>query len=355
MILTGLLLVASALFAFEVLSRKPLMPLPSTTHSSLSRTDCLRCHGPIADEWRESYHYKSVTGPYWKDVRELGYLRIFDTLRKPCLNCHAPANVLDVIDRSLSSSSSGRLGVECSPNVFRNPRGVIPAVRADGVELGVDCTACHVSARGIMGSGRLVSPDHEVVADARFQNSEFTTATLCRVCHGSIVEAWKGTSLVAGGGTCLDCHMPTVLAPSVTGGTNRVRRSHRFPADKDRSMLQKALRASLEIGADRNARFRIRNTGTGHYLPSGGNWLSVRLEARDTSGRLQTAKTEAYGREEALLLDFWPFNADTRIAYGGQKEVLFPLPKGRGTLSAVVRYHDWIATKAVIVSLEKSY
>jgi hypothetical protein len=78
----ALALAAGALFILEVLSREPLVAVASTTHPSIERRECLDCHAPIAEEWRQSYHFRSLTGPYWKDVRELGYLEVFDRSRK---------------------------------------------------------------------------------------------------------------------------------------------------------------------------------------------------------------------------------------------------------------------------------
>lgn len=184
---------AGALFTLEVLSREPLRAIPSTTHPSIARRECIDCHAPIAEEWRQSYHYLSVTGPYWKDVRELGYMEVFDWTRKACVNCHTPANVLDLADSVGASPSDGSLGVECTPNLLREPRGVIPAARGDEVDLGVDCTSCHVGRRGIVGPGRHPATVHEVLADPRFQTPALTSETLCQTCHSSAVRAWKMT------------------------------------------------------------------------------------------------------------------------------------------------------------------
>jgi hypothetical protein len=93
----------------------------------------------------------------------------------------------------------------------------------------------------------------------------------------------------------------------------------------------------------------------GHYFPSGGNWLSVRLEAFDNAGRGVAEHVEVFGREEALLLDFWPFNDDLRIPSGEQREILLPLPDGHGTLRAAVNYHDWMKTKRTIATWEEIY
>ena len=351
---SGVVLLGGGLFAVKILSREPPRSVPSTRHASLGRTACLECHAPIADEWRQSYHFKSLTGPYWKDVRELGYLDLFDKVRKQCVNCHAPANVLDLAPAA-GDRADRPLGVECTPNLLSEPSGIVPMARADEPELGVDCTSCHVGRRGIMGSGRLPAAEHATFEDARFRDPALASDALCGTCHRSTVEAWKKTRFPAAGITCLDCHMPSVEASAVAGGPPRSRRSHRFPADKDETMLAGAVNATLDVTPDRRARFRLINDRVGHYFPSGGNWLSVRLEARDEAGRVLAERVEVFGREEALLLDFWPFNQDARIPAGELREILFSLPDGHGSVRAVVRYHDWMKTRRTIATLEGSY
>jgi hypothetical protein len=64
---------------------------------------------------------------------------------------------------------------------------------------------------------------------------------------------------------------------------------------------------------------------------------------------------EALGRDEALLLDFWPFVTDQRIWPGRQKEILVTLPEGHGSVEAVVRYHDWMRVGRTVVTLKESY
>jgi hypothetical protein len=350
----GLVLLGGGLFAVEVLSRERLRTVPSTRHGSLPRTECIECHAPIADEWRESYHFKSLTGPYWQDVRELGYLAVFDGLRKQCVNCHAPANVLDLA-ATASDRSDGRLGVECTPNLLREPSGVIPQARVDEPELGVDCTSCHVDRRGVVGSGRRPTAEHATLTDPRFRDPALASDTLCGTCHRSTVEAWKRTKFPATGVTCLDCHMPDIEAPSIAAGPLRSRRSHRFPADKDETLLALAVNATLAVTPDRRARFRLTNDRVGHYFPSGGNWLSVRLEVRNASGGVVADRLAGFGREEPLVLDFWPFNQDARITAGGEREIVLMLPEGHGTVRATVDYHDWMKTRRTIATFEEGY
>jgi hypothetical protein len=154
-VVVGLGVLGGGLLAFEIRSRKPLKTIPSTTHASITRQECIDCHAPIAAEWRQSFHYRSLTGPYWKDVREMGFLKVFNATSKACINRHAPANVLDLAETVPAAASGDEpLGVECTPNLLREPRGTISAAGADDVELGVDCTSCHVSRRGIVGAGR---------------------------------------------------------------------------------------------------------------------------------------------------------------------------------------------------------
>ncbi len=120
-------------------------------------------------------------------------------------------------------------------------------------------------------------------------------------------------------------------------------------------MLARAVNATLDFTPDRQARFLITNDRVGHYFPSGGNWLSVLLEARDGAGRVLAQHLEGFGREEALVLDFWPFNGDARIPPGERREIRFSLPDGHGTVRATVNYHDWMKTRRTIATFEGSY
>lgn len=347
----GLLLVAGV--ALKVLSRPRLPAVASTTHGTIGRQACLDCHAPIADEWRGSFHHRSLTGPYWAQVRQLGYLELFNRFRKPCVNCHAPADVLDLA--VVAEARGTGLGVECTPNLLRDAAGIMPAARADAPELGVDCTSCHVSRHGIVGAGGRPTTAHETIADRRFRDPVVASTSLCRTCHGATVKAWERTDLAARGVTCVSCHMPLVRAPSTVGGAERLRRSHAFPADKDTNLLVRAVNASLEIADGPSAKVRIVNDRVGHYFPSGGNFLSVRLAIYDHTGRKLSEQMRAFGRNEDPILDFWPFNKDTRIAFGDRRELRFPLPDGHGRVEAVIRYHDWMKVAPVVASLREEY
>jgi len=137
----ALILTVIGYFVVGMLAWPHLEVTASTRHPTLSRESCIDCHAPIVKEWSQSFHYKSLTGPFWKRINDKGFTTLFETLRVPCKNCHAPANILDL------------------------PEGNSPALRTEALELGVDCVSCHVSKHGITGPGRARNAPHEVRAD----------------------------------------------------------------------------------------------------------------------------------------------------------------------------------------------
>jgi nitrate/TMAO reductase-like tetraheme cytochrome c subunit len=316
---------------------------PSTLHPTLTRDSCVECHAPIAEEWAQSVHFRSVTGPFWEGIRTEGYADLFETLRVPCMNCHAPANVLDLVD------------------------GARPAERLDQVELGVDCVSCHVSERGIVGPGRYVQAPHEVLQDPRFRDPVMTTTDLCGRCHeeqadcNKTVTDWSRTAFADQGLTCLHCHMPEVEGPLVVNGPPKMRRSHRFVGDKDVEMLRAALSASISIEREESAVVRIVNDRVGHSFPASGmNWLFVNVKVEDESGLAVAAVERGFGSRELLpgYLDFWPFLQISRIPYGETREIRVDLPAGHGVVSAEFRYRDWFSVEdqdLVFATLREPY
>jgi len=323
----ALVLSVAGYFTLGALSRDRLEVRPATVHASLSRESCVECHAPIAAEWRKSFHFRSVTGPFWDRIRKKGFADLFRALRVPCMNCHAPANVLDLAAKAH------------------------PVERSDAPELGVDCVSCHVSERGIAGPGRSVAAPHEVVVDDRFRDPMLASNTLCARCHAEaaqadVVQEWRQTPFASRGIACPDCHMPKVTAPSVVAGPPRERRSHEFLGDKDANMLRRALDASIRIAGDRTAIVRVTNTGAGHSFPAAGtNWLIVKLQVRDAAGQTVGEAERRFGTKEWIpgYLDFWPFLQVTKIPHGESREVALGLPAGQGTIAAELRYRDWFA------------
>jgi hypothetical protein len=342
-IVAALPLVAAGGLTALTMSRPRPEVLPSTAHPTLTRQSCVECHAPIAEEWKQSVHFRSVSGPFWRSIRNEGYADLFETLRMPCMNCHAPANVLDL------------------------PDGAQPAERRDEVALGVDCVSCHLSERGIVGPGRFVKAPHEVIPDERFLNAVLTSTGICARCHdeqtdcGRIVTEWSTTRFAADGVTCLHCHMPETEGPLIVDGPPRARRSHTFVGDKSEEMLRKALNASILLPDKQTAVVRITNDRVGHSLPASGmNWLLVQVQVHDESGRLVQEVEQGFGTREFLpgTLDFWPFRQITKIPYGESREIHVEIPPGRGLVSAEFRYRDWFSVKdqdVVFSNLARTY
>lgn len=319
-----LVLGALGYFAIGVSMRDALEAHPGTAHVSLSRESCIDCHEPIAAEWRESFHSLSLSGPFWKRVRAKRADRVFAALRVPCVNCHAPANVLDL------------------------PDGAFPLQRRDAAKLGVDCVSCHVSERGIVGAGHSTSAPHEVIVDPRFGDASLTSVAICAHCHAeaqaNVVAEWQQTDFARNGITCLDCHMPMLEAPSVAGGPDRLRRSHRFAADKDPDMLRRALNTYIDIDGERRAIVRITNSGAGHSVPAAGtNWLFVDVTVKNDAGKILREQERRFGTREWVpgYLDFWPFLKVTRIPHGESRTIEIDLPTDHGSISVELRYRDW--------------
>lgn len=324
-------------FTFGVLTRPRLESMPATEHVTLTRESCLDCHAPIAAEWRESFHFQSLTGPFWTRIRKKGFARLFRTLRVPCVNCHAPANILDLGD------------------------GVYPVERSESIALGVDCVSCHVSRTGIRGPGRTRPTVHETTPDERFRDGQIASRRVCARCHDEpmsharTVAAWLETSYAREGISCVDCHMPIVEAPSTVGGPVRPRRSHRFPGDKDPEMLRRALNATLRVTGRGEAVVRIVNDRTGHSFPASGmNWLIVRVAVRNSAG--ETAQVERrFGVRELIpgYLDFAPFQKVSKIPFGDSREVRIRVLPGPGTVTAEFLYRDWFAITDRDVLIER--
>jgi len=336
-----LVLVVVSYFAVGVAVRDRPEVRTGTIHASLSRESCVGCHEPIAAEWRESFHFLSLSGPFWGRLRTKRADRLFEALRIPCVNCHAPANVLDLTEQAH------------------------PVQRTDAVQLGVDCVSCHVSEQGIVGPGRSAAAPHEVIVDKRFQDAILTSIAICARCHAeaqfNVVAEWQQTPFARNGITCLDCHMPELEAPSVAGRPARLRRSHRFLGDKDPEMLRKALDISISVNDDGSATVRITNSGAGHSFPAAGtNSLFVNVTVQDDDGLVLEEKERSFGSREWIpgYLDFWPFLKVTKIPYGQSREIEVDLPSEHGSIAVELRYRDWFMVKnqdVVFATLTQAY
>lgn len=336
-----LILLFAGYFFIRYMLKEPLKQIQATEHKELSRESCISCHEPIANEWDKSYHLQSITGVFMKRFEKAGFQRVFNALEVECLNCHAPANVLDV------------------------EHGKYPTQRNTENELGVDCVSCHVSKMGIVGPGNYTKAPHEVLSDKRFKNGNETSTSICATCHdeklGPVVEDWEKTKFAKEDISCVTCHMPEINAPIVTDGVAKLRRSHDFKGDKDFEMLKEGLNATLNINEEREAVVQIVNDRVGHSFPAAGlNTLIAQIVVYDQSGKIVETKENKFKRSETVpnYLDFWPFYINTAIPYGETRNLKVKLPKDHGKVSAKFSYRDWPTIKdkdMLILELTKEY
>ncbi len=69
----ALAVAAGGYFTVTALGRERPQVVSGTEHPEWSRADCIECHEPIAAEWRQSFHFRSATGPFWTRLRSKGY------------------------------------------------------------------------------------------------------------------------------------------------------------------------------------------------------------------------------------------------------------------------------------------
>ncbi|HUU26167.1 MAG TPA: multiheme c-type cytochrome [archaeon] len=130
--------------------------------------DCSSCHVKISAEWRSSMHAQSTTSPVF--LKESG-----------------------------GSLSSGKSSCSCHAPSYLPPQnlGMIPGMREDSLELGVDCVACHMDSDLVAySSGEELMVPHWVKKSDTYARGSF-----CAGCH-----TWGKT----GGLDCQDCHMPDI-------------------------------------------------------------------------------------------------------------------------------------------------
>jgi hypothetical protein len=169
--------------------------------------DCSTCHGAISAEWRSSLHAASWTSPVFEKEKETRSLAGPTTCA-----CHAPDNV-----------PAGFLGRA-------------PELRADSLQAGVDCLACHMDRDRVAWScGDTLYVPHWVRANRIYAEGKF-----CAGCHGWAEKAGEG---------CQDCHMPAVAGadadyPGLTPQSGQTHRSHACEGSRNPEMLARG--AALE-------------------------------------------------------------------------------------------------------------
>jgi hypothetical protein len=322
---------------------------------TLGAEECAACHREVYEEWRTTIHSRAWTDPYFQaDWR-------FDGGQQICKNCHTP------LDRQQEHRVLGfRDQDKWDPILEPNP-AFDPKLQHEGVT----CGACHFRAGLILGPyGDTVSPHpvgkwdnpnqacvrcHVVPGDrwdTFFRFPPCGTVAEIRAARGGDNTPASGVSgeLIVDNLTdmnCVECHMPPVQRPLVTGGTARPARRHLWRGGHDPDTVKSGLEISLQqnpvtAGRKRRVTLTLTNTGVAHYLPTGipDRFLTIDLRLLDGNDMLVKEKRYAIKRTvmwRPFIIDL----KDTRLPYLEPRDYTleFSDQDGAVMIEAVVRYH----------------
>jgi hypothetical protein len=308
-------------------------------HYELSRfippSTCGGCHDSIYSQWSNSTHNLAHKDPIYRKASMFFLKGLTDkdeiTEAETCVKCHTPIGVFSGYPKKTSDDQ------DRAPEIAKE---------------GVQCDFCHSSTgayniynnemkldpgRGDADPGSKRGPRQD--AKSSYHKSEFSKfhaeSEICGVCHnvkhevfGTMLEStfdeWKNSPYNSGDHgkrvTCQGCHMYQKPGIPATGSTLRPKnpgasssdgptRDHVFThyfiggntlipssaGDKAKArMAEERLKNAAEIKIDaskikdRRLLISIKNTGAGHYLPTGLTdtrqmWLQVKVT--DDKGR----------------------------------------------------------------------
>ncbi|GMR05610.1 MAG: hypothetical protein BMS9Abin25_0185 [Gammaproteobacteria bacterium] len=317
----------------------------------LSAETCGSCHTEFYREWRTTIHSQAWTDPYfqadWK----------FEDKRDSCRLCHTP------LDRQHPQTVLGyRDASKWDPVLEDNPN-----FDSKLQHEGVTCAACHYREGKIVGVLGNTNAPHPV---KKLDNPN----EVCVRCHvvdgkrwdtffrfppcGTVAEIQSTKGAVKRSGEtivqdiaslgCVDCHMPAIKRALVEGGEVRNARQHLWRGGHFPEMVRKAFTADLfEEAVEKNKRkftFKITNTGTRHYLPTGtpDRYLSVKMRLLDSEGKVLKEQDHKLIRKmmwRPFIIDL----KDTRLPYGEPRQYSMEYSTGEFSNAAAievkVRYH----------------
>ncbi len=191
---------------------------------------CAECHEDTHDEWKESWHSKSITDPRVLRTWRTFILRGLDKSDKAkrsdlrmCLNCHIP-QIKDASDDLVVQISD--LVVT---SVDDNDKAKREAAEKELSKLNINCLICHnlkgapdgnPQAKTIYGPrGSEDTPHNEEIGFETVKSDIIKTSEFCARCHNgcqglplsicsSVVTSYNSQYVAHGGKkTCQDCHM----------------------------------------------------------------------------------------------------------------------------------------------------
>jgi hypothetical protein len=242
-------------------------PVAAVPRSPLPARQCGSCHARHFEEWRRSFHARSLSSENFIK----SFARYLESLGKQaredpqssmaCLACHAP------------------LLKNAEPEVIRQVSDFIVAEetqKLDGFEVG--CVACHLDGDRVF-AGPIAGPQNNPFHLSKFSTS-YKDASFCANCHTSappvvpcsdVYRDWKKSRSAKQGTTCQSCHMAERNGVAASGGPPRKIHSHVFPGGRSATMLRQAVLLRLKAGF-RGGRLEVTATVrnlTPHRVPDG--------------------------------------------------------------------------------------
>ena len=320
----------------------------SPTLGTLRAADCGACHQREYDEWKSTIHAAAWTDPYY----QVDW--VFDGSQQLCNNCHIP------LDRQQEARVLGfRDRDKWDPVLAPNPE-FDPVLKQEGVT----CAGCHLRQGRILGprgspdaphpASKFSDPNESCVRCHVVQGERWDTFYRMPPC-GTIAEVAAGKGRFEGRSGefevrnlaelgCVQCHMPALEERRADKGTARVHRSHTWRGGHDPDTLRSALTVSLSVstqtGGGRAADLVLKNTGAGHFVPTGtpDRHLTVRLRALAADGRVLRELTDTLERT-ILWRPFIVDLRDTRLPHDASRRFTLEVTADTHAVEAQVRYH----------------
>ena len=343
----------------------PAFELPIDTSNApamfptLRAEECATCHREFYDEWSTTIHSQAWTDPYF----QVDW--VFDGSPQICKNCHIP------LDRQQKFKVMGfNDAAKWDPILEPNPD-----FDAQLQHEGVTCNVCHFRI-GKDGDGKILGVLGNTNAPHPVEKIE-SGNEICVRCHVVSGERWdtffkfppcgtvaeirttQGKNYVEDSSDmsveeiaalgCVNCHMPLLERPLVSGGKIRPTRQHLWRGGHDPEMVKNGLTISFKetISDDSDKRqftLTLKNTGAAHYIPTGtpDRHLTVQLRVLDKQGNVLNEENHTLKRTimwRPIIVDLW----DTRLARGEQREYTIEITKNNliaaTIIDAEVRYH----------------
>ena len=306
---------------------------------------CGDCHRAIHEGWRASAHASAMESRLFQDALKMAEADNGPSVRKVCLECHAPLAVR-LKDLGLERKVSWE-GVTC------DYCHSIREVSKSGANLAARVEMSNLKSGPSKDS---MSPSHETAY------SEVHTRSLaCAVCHEYVnalgfpvlttYTEWEASTYVGNDTQCQTCHMSlvqgNVVDPRVKRQAAHEVNLHQMPGSHSIQQLNQAL--GMQLSTDRKGeqvlvRVKISNNGAGHSVPTGSPMrrLILKVRAESYSGK-SLSEERVYARnvadrdgkpivrEHDAFLKAAKVVSDNRIAAGETRieDFSFPLAIGR--------------------------